>query len=84
MAEYRSDEERLSDFINFLKGYEKELKRLQKIPTQSPEYTVSRTYLDWLIELPWNKQSKDNLKVKCKTRQIISRIQSPSVRPTNQ
>tara|TARA_B100002052_G_scaffold299184_1_gene336130 strand:+ start:19781 stop:22117 length:2337 start_codon:yes stop_codon:yes gene_type:complete len=38
----------------------KELKRLKRIPTHSPEYTVSRTYLDWLTELPWNKESKDN------------------------
>ncbi len=38
----------------------KELSRMQKIPSQSPEYTVSRTYLDWLVELPWSKQSTDN------------------------
>ena len=38
----------------------KELNRMQKIPAQSPEYTVSRTYLDWLVELPWSKESKDN------------------------
>ena len=38
----------------------KELKRMQKIPAQSPEYTVARTYLDWLVELPWSKESKDN------------------------
>tara|TARA_Y100000588_G_scaffold394410_1_gene514783 strand:+ start:1760 stop:4186 length:2427 start_codon:yes stop_codon:yes gene_type:complete len=38
----------------------KELNRMQKIPAQSPEYTVARTYLDWLVELPWSKESKDN------------------------
>ena len=37
----------------------KELGRMQKIPTQSPEYTVARTYLDWLVDLPWSKESKD-------------------------
>ncbi|MDB4859599.1 endopeptidase La [Candidatus Marinimicrobia bacterium] len=42
----------------------KELKRLQKIPTHSPEYTVTRTYLDWLIELPWEKESNDNEDIK--------------------
>ena len=38
----------------------KELKRMKRIPTQSPEYTVSRTYLDWLTELPWNNESEDS------------------------
>jgi len=38
----------------------KELTRMKKIPAQSPEYTVARTYLDWLVELPWSKESKDN------------------------
>ena len=38
----------------------KELKRMKRIPTQSPEYTVSRTYLDWLTELPWDKESTDS------------------------
>mgnify|MGYP001450885175 FL=1 len=42
----------------------KELDRLTKIPTQSPEYTVSRTYLDWLTELPWSKTSEDSIDVK--------------------
>ena len=37
----------------------KELTRLKRIPTHSPEYTVSRTYLDWLTELPWSKLSEE-------------------------
>jgi len=41
----------------------KELDRLSKIPSQSPEYTVSRTYLDWLTELPWSKSSEDTIDV---------------------
>jgi ATP-dependent Lon protease len=41
----------------------KELNRMQKIPQQSPEYTVSRTYLDWLVELPWKHESKENLDI---------------------
>ena len=42
----------------------KELTRMKKIPAQSPEYTVARTYLDWLVELPWSKESKDNEDIK--------------------
>ena len=38
----------------------KELARMNRIPSHSPEYSVSRTYIDWLIELPWSKSSKDN------------------------
>jgi ATP-dependent Lon protease len=41
----------------------KELDRLSKIPSQSPEYTVSRTYLDWLTELPWSKNSQDSIDI---------------------
>ena len=47
-----------------LKVANKELDRLLKIPTHSPEYTVTRTYLDWLVELPWSKESKDNEDIK--------------------
>ena len=39
---------------------EKELNRMKKIPSHSPEYTVSRTYLDWLTDLPWDFQTDDN------------------------
>ena len=45
---------------NIEKVARKELIRMKKIPAQSPEYTVARTYLDWLVELPWSKESKDN------------------------
>ena len=45
---------------NVLKIANKELKRMKKIPSHSPEYTVSRTYLDWLSDMPWSIESKDN------------------------
>ena len=37
----------------------KELARTDKMPPSSPEYTVIRNYLDWLIDLPWTEESKD-------------------------
>jgi ATP-dependent Lon protease len=42
---------------------EKELDRLAKIPPASAEYTVARTYLDWLSELPWSETTQDNLDI---------------------
>ncbi len=41
----------------------KELNRLKTIPAASSEYTVARTYLDWIADLPWSKQSEDNLDI---------------------
>ena len=37
----------------------KEVQRLEMMPPMSAESTVSRTYLDWLLAMPWNKKSKE-------------------------
>lgn len=44
-----------------MKEAERELDRLEKLPSASPEYNVIRTYLDYIIEIPWNKSTEDNL-----------------------
>lgn len=41
----------------------RELKRMSEIPPMSPEYNVSRTYLDWIISLPWSVSTEDDLDV---------------------
>ncbi len=41
----------------------KEVERLSQMPPMSPEVGIIRTYVDWILELPWKKTSKDNLDV---------------------
>jgi len=42
----------------------KEVDRMSRIPSASPEVGVIRTYVDWLISLPWNVSTEDNLDIK--------------------
>jgi ATP-dependent Lon protease len=42
---------------------ERELNRLSKMPALSPEATVIRNYIDWLVNLPWSEKTKDNLDI---------------------
>jgi ATP-dependent Lon protease len=50
----------------------RELDRLSKIPPVSPEYSVIRTYLDWVCELPWAVQTKDQLEIN-RAQRILNR-----------
>jgi len=47
-----------------MKEAEKQLKRIEKMHPDSAEAATIRTYLDWLVELPWSKSTKDNLDIK--------------------
>jgi ATP-dependent Lon protease len=47
-----------------LKEAEKQLKRLEKMHPDTAESATVRTYLEWMVELPWSKRSKDNLELK--------------------
>jgi len=52
------------------KEAEKQLKRLESMHPEAAEYSMLRTYLDWLVELPWSKATRDNLNLK-KARKVL-------------
>jgi len=45
------------------KAIEEEMDRLEVIPDSSPEYNVSRTYLTWMLDLPWNKETEEEINI---------------------
>ena len=56
------EENNLPDKIK--KKLDSELKRYILSSDSSPEVTIIRTYIDWLLNLPWNKSTNDNFKIK--------------------
>lgn len=43
--------------------FEEELKKLQRMTSHSPDYTIQQSYLETLLDLPWNEYSKDNFDI---------------------
>jgi ATP-dependent Lon protease len=64
----RLDEVELPD--NVRKEAEKELKRLERMSPNAPDYQLTRTYLDFVLELPWNKATEDHLDLR-RARQVL-------------
>jgi len=55
---------------DILKEATRELNRLEKLPPGAPDYNVIRTYLDYVLELPWKKGTEDSLDI-AKARQVL-------------
>ena len=53
-----------------LKEAKRELERLEKLPPGAPDYNVIRTYLDYVLELPWRKSTEDSLDL-ARARQVL-------------
>ncbi|MPZ75962.1 MAG: endopeptidase La [Deltaproteobacteria bacterium] len=49
---------------------DKQLRRLEQMHPESSEASLVRTYLDWLVDLPWSRKTKDNLNIK-KAKQVL-------------
>lgn len=72
VGEYRQKLEKVQMPTYARDKVEEELGRLAKTPAMSPESSVIRTYLDWLIGLPWNVRTSDKLDLK-RARKVLDR-----------
>ena len=75
VTEIEKFEQRLIDLTlneEAQRAVDEELDKLRLIEPNSPEYTVSRNYLDWLTILPWGRHSKDSFKID-RARRILDR-----------
>ncbi|RAL26690.1 endopeptidase La [Thermoflavimicrobium daqui] len=63
VEELRGQLEKLQAPSEVKEKVEKEIDRLEKIPTTSAEGGVIRTYIEWLLDLPWQKETEDDLSI---------------------
>jgi ATP-dependent Lon protease len=61
VEEYRAKIDEAEMPENVLEQAERELSRLERMGDQTPEATVIRNYLDWLLAIPWSKRSEERL-----------------------
>ncbi|MFQ5458442.1 MAG: LON peptidase substrate-binding domain-containing protein, partial [Myxococcota bacterium] len=64
------------------KEVDKELEKLRRLPPGAGEYGVIRTYLDWMVAMPWSKRTEDNLDV-AHARQVLDEDHYDLVRVKN-
>lgn len=59
----RAKAQKMALSADALEKVEKELKRLEQMPSLSSEAVVSRNYVDWILSLPWDTQTKDTISI---------------------
>src|SRR5215216_5188220 len=63
LGEEDEQQAELNELRERIQEAERELSRLEKLPPVAAEYGVIRTYLEWLVDLPWSKETDDNLDI---------------------
>jgi ATP-dependent Lon protease len=70
MSEIRKQIEKAKMPPEVKREADKQLRRLEQMHPESSEASLVRTYLDWLVDLPWSKKTRDNLNIK-KAKQVL-------------